>query len=58
MKLKVSDVVELKTGGPTMVVANIFNNSSPVTVSCQWFDRDDHLNSGIFVPDVLVVTGK
>jgi len=33
-KLKIGDVVELKSGGPTMTVSNIDKNGQ---IYCQWF---------------------
>lgn len=46
----VGDVVQLKSGGPSMTVAKV--NEPPGTVWCQWFE-DKKKESGTFAPGTL-----
>jgi len=47
--LQVGDVVQLKSGGPTMTVNQITSG----TAYCQWFDKDGALKNGGFQPQQL-----
>ena len=48
--LQIGDVVQLKSGGPTMTVHQVNNDRS---VICQWFDRDGALKTEPFQPAQL-----
>src|SRR6266566_8335263 len=43
--LQVGDVVQLKSGGPTMTINTINNDRS---LFCQWFDKNGELKTGRF----------
>jgi len=43
--LQAGDVVQMKSGGPTMTINAINNDRS---VFCQWFDKDGALKTGSF----------
>lgn len=40
-EIKVGDVVELKAGGPRMVVAKLFDSSGSPCAVVQWFQESD-----------------
>ena len=42
-KFKVGDVVQLKSGGPTMTVTDVAGTDA---VSCVWFDSNNKETSG------------
>lgn len=50
---KIGDLVELKSGGPTMTVEAI----DPKWVKCSWFDGKKPL-SQVFAPDALKAPEK
>jgi len=52
-ELKIGDVVQLKSGGPTMTIESI--DKSGDSIHCQWFagDKFDKLLAGYFSPDSL-----
>ena len=35
---KVGDVVQLKSGGPRMVIQRMYPDSTPPDTKCKWFD--------------------
>jgi uncharacterized protein YodC (DUF2158 family) len=49
-ELKVGDVVQLKSGGPKMTIAN--TKSNPAGILCVWFD-DTEPKSSRFPPETL-----
>jgi len=50
-KLKIGDVVKLKSGGPTMTVNNVDKNGQ---IYCQWFAGEyDKAREGYFQSDSL-----
>ena len=52
-EFKTGDVVELKSGGPSMTVHSIETAKGSRRVRCVWFD-DDHKHQKIdFVPETL-----
>lgn len=55
-KLKIGDVVKLKSGGPTMTVTKIEDEY----VYCKWFQGEYHdkVDSGNFPPDSLHLVVK
>jgi uncharacterized protein YodC (DUF2158 family) len=42
---QVGDVVQMKSGGPTMTINAVNNNGE---LFCQWFDKDGALKTGHF----------
>jgi uncharacterized protein YodC (DUF2158 family) len=52
-KFKVGDVVELKSGGPKMTVADVNPRIGSNAIRCQWFGGKK-LESGLFDPSTLV----
>lgn len=48
----IGDVVRLKSGGPSMTVAEIGDIEGQPTVSCTWFENDKK-EQGTFHPDTL-----
>ena len=57
-KLKIGDVVELKSGSPDMTIH--FINKSGDSINCQWFagDKFDKLENGYFSPGSLKLVVK
>ncbi len=57
-KLKIGDVVKLKSGGPIMTIH--FIDKSGGSINCQWFagDKLDKLENGYFSPDSLQLVVK
>jgi len=57
-ELKIGDVVQLKSGGPTMTIESI--DKSGGFIHCQWFagDKFDKLEAGYFSPDSLQLVVK
>ncbi|HEV2747529.1 MAG TPA: DUF2158 domain-containing protein [Allosphingosinicella sp.] len=47
MTLKSGDVVQLKSGGPLMVVESIDDYGGTTKALCSWFDKANHKN-GLF----------
>jgi uncharacterized protein YodC (DUF2158 family) len=37
-EFKAGDIVELKSGGPSMTIQKVEQNSGEMTAWCQWFD--------------------
>ena len=54
-KLKIGDVVELKSGGPDMTIKSIDENGD--FIHCQWFSGDK-VEVGHFPPDSLQLVVK
>lgn len=52
MRLPVGTVVYLKVGGPAMVTNDLRLDE---VVSCEWFDRDGHLQRDAFDLACLVI---
>ena len=48
-EFKIGDVVQLKSGGPTMTVANVSGDSG--TVVCHWFDDHGQLKKATLVSE-------
>jgi uncharacterized protein YodC (DUF2158 family) len=58
-ELKIGDVVRLKSGSPFMtVVAFGKDGQSNARVTCTWFDKDQHEQTGIFPIDAVEVTSR
>ena len=57
-KLKIGDVVKLKSGGPDMTI--YFIDKSGGSINCQWFagDKLDKLENGYFSSDSLQLVVK
>ena len=51
-KFKVGDVVQLKSGGPTMTVTNVAGTDA---VSCTWFDNLYQEKNGKFPEAALEI---
>lgn len=51
--LKVGSVVVLKSGGPVMTVAAIYESLNGPKVDCFWHDFKGRFDSGTFHPDML-----
>ena len=50
----ISDLVELKSGGPAMtVVAVTPREGGSSECQCEWFDKDDKLNRKTFKAEAL-----
>lgn len=47
---KVGDLVQLKSGGPLMVIRSIDSDGD---VYCEWFDSKQELKGNSFVPQQL-----
>jgi len=58
-KFKIGDVVQLKSGGPTMTVSKFGDDNR---VYCVWFayeyDKYDKYHDGYFLPDSLKLIVK
>lgn len=55
-KLKIGDIVQLKSGGPLMTVSSFGDDNR---VICVWFTREyDKTYSDIFWPDTLQLAVK
>lgn len=54
MRFKVGDTVQLKSGGPVMIVVGEGRdgNGTP-RVSCTWFDTNDNEKNGSYPEDAL-----
>lgn len=50
IEVKIGDVVQLKSGGPTMTIEDIDDSRN---VRCKWFDRDQTLHTESFKLDML-----
>lgn len=50
IEVKIGDVVQLKSGGPTMTIEDIEDSGK---VRCKWFDRDQTLYTETFKLDML-----
>ena len=50
IEVKIGDVVQLKSGGPTMTIEDIDDSGN---VRCKWFDRDQTLHTESFKLDML-----
>ena len=50
---KIGDVVQLKSGGPTMTIVEIMDIDGETNYGCQWFVGDE-INNGVFSKDVLM----
>ena len=57
-ELKIGDVVQLKSGGPTMTIKSI--DKSGGSIHCQWFagDKFDKLENDYFSPGSLQLVVK
>jgi uncharacterized protein YodC (DUF2158 family) len=49
MSFLIGDTVVLKGGGPTMTVGQV----SEPWITCQWFDKDLHLQRDVFLRTTL-----
>ena len=47
-EIKQGDVVQLKSGGPTMTVETVAEDLLELTAFCTWFDKNNVLQSGKF----------
>jgi len=58
MELKIGDLVKLKSGGPTMTVTQLIEQSEHV--ECSWFvgPGSDKVNDAPFLPDALKAVEK
>jgi uncharacterized protein YodC (DUF2158 family) len=56
-KFKVGDVVRLKSGGPSMTVANYgrYNYDKKEKYLCRWFDDRHKHSEGVFSEEELEV---
>jgi uncharacterized protein YodC (DUF2158 family) len=55
MSFNVGDVVKLRSGGPLMTTTGTsVGPDRPMLFTCEWFDRDGHLQHGSFPADALV----
>lgn len=57
IKIKIGDLVMLKSGGPIMVVdSEILTEESYIdTVRCMWFNQNHILQKERFKPDTLII---
>lgn len=55
-EFKVGDVVELKTGGPSMTVQSLGGTGTVQgkKLMCSWFDETKKLQEGYFAPETLI----
>lgn len=54
IEIGVGDIVQLKSGGPKMVVDKI-NYASDLTIGCIWFNKTDELKCAWFSIESLNV---
>lgn len=54
-ELKIGDVVQLKSGGPKMTIAD--TQSNPAGILCAWFDKAE-VKSSRFPPEALAPIKK
>lgn len=50
IEVKIGDVVQLKSGGPTMTIEDIDDSGN---VKCKWFDKDQTLHTESFKLEML-----
>lgn len=55
IEINVGDVVQLKSGGPRMVVSKIDNNNYNCPICCTWFDKNDDIKHFQFSQETLNV---
>jgi uncharacterized protein YodC (DUF2158 family) len=49
MPFQIGDVVKLKSGGPRMTITGTsVGPDRPTLFNCNWFDKDDHEQSGSY----------
>jgi|ADurb_Met_01_Slu_FD_contig_111_170962_length_1516_multi_3_in_0_out_0_1 uncharacterized protein YodC (DUF2158 family) len=53
IEINVGDVVQLKSGGPRMVVDKIDHNFYDHPIGCAWFSKNDELRHSQFSPESL-----
>ena len=51
---KVGDVVQLKSGGPTMTIQRMYPNSTPPDAKCKWFDEKSATKEEDFALESLI----
>jgi len=56
--MKIGDVVQLKSGGPSLMVDNIFEYDDFKEIKCVWFDDNNEIQTAIFDSRMLVFEDK
>jgi uncharacterized protein YodC (DUF2158 family) len=56
IEINVGDVVQLKSGGPRMVVDKIDHNFYNYPIFCTWFDKNDNIQYHQFSPESLNIS--
>jgi uncharacterized protein YodC (DUF2158 family) len=56
IEINVGDVVQLKSGGPRMVVDKIDHNFYDHPICCTWFSKNDELRHSQFSPESLNIS--
>ena len=51
---KVGDVVQLKSGGPTMTIQRMYPDSTPPDAKCKWFDKNSATKEEGFALESLI----
>ncbi len=52
-EFNVGDVVQLKSGGPSMTVTQVGEKGGTLKVFCTWFDKTGERKYGSFEPDTV-----